>query len=152
MEAESLNQTQSSLIYLISLASLLCASPVFTFWGWNYKRAPRLWILGTGLRPFGLCSKLFPPTGPSCRPPVKNFYKDLPSSFPRWLPHFRLLSATSENPSVSTSLSLLFPHPLFLSHCHWDYLHFPRDWWCQTFSCAHWLLACYLCKYICSSF
>lgn len=116
MEAGSLNQTQSSLIYLVSLASLLWASPVFTFWGWNYKRAPRLWIPGTELRPSGLCSKLFSPTGPSCRPPVKNFYKDLPSSFPRWLPHFRLLSAASENPSVSTTLSLFLISPILCSY------------------------------------
>lgn len=75
MEAESLNQTQSSLIYLISLASLLWASPVFTFWGWNYKRAPRLWILGTELRPSGLCSKLFSPLGLPAGPLWKIFIR-----------------------------------------------------------------------------
>lgn len=138
---------------LIEMPSATLRNPCFCFLELELPEGPMPVDSGDWTRVAWLVQQSLLSTDPSHWPPMKSFYEVFSSCLPPQLHHSTLLEQHCRIPvSPHPCPSFLFPHhshSLFLSHCHCD-LHFPRDWWRQTFSCAHWLLAYRLCKCVCS--
>lgn len=132
VEAERLNQNQTSAICLVSLASLLWASPAFAvwdlhacgFWGFNSGCPACAESSFTQLR---LLTSL-----------CEQFYNDLSSCFPPWS---RLSTPISSVGGVQClhisshlSCSPITTSALILLYC--CDLHVLRDWWCQMLTLA----------------